>query len=164
MSDTIAAIATGAQVAAIGIIRISGPKSLPIVDRLFHPASGKLMSGYEDRKLVYGRLTDRGGELLLRSDESGRSYAADETLRKATLHLLGDRYGWSTKYPGRPIETKPHTVSRFLLTQTDADDRMTPKFFQTLDAARHEMVEAVAGITGDCFSKFMQAMSECFKA
>ena len=64
MSDTIAAIATGAQVAAIGIIRISGPKSLPIVDRLFHPASGKLMSGYEDRKLVYGRLTDRGGELL----------------------------------------------------------------------------------------------------
>ena len=64
MSDTIAAIATGAQVAAIGIIRISGPKSLPIVDRLFHPASGKLMSGYEDRKLVYGRLTDRSGELL----------------------------------------------------------------------------------------------------
>lgn len=64
MSDTIAAIATGAQVAAIGIIRISGPKSLPIVDRLFHPASGKLMSGYEDRTLVYGRLTDRGGELL----------------------------------------------------------------------------------------------------
>ncbi len=64
MSDTIAAIATGAQVAAIGIIRISGPKSLPIVDRLFHPVSGKLMSGYEDRKLVYGRLTDRGGELL----------------------------------------------------------------------------------------------------
>ena len=64
MSDTIAAIATGTQVAAIGIIRISGPKSLPIVDRLFHPVSGKLMSGYEDRKLVYGRLTDRGGELL----------------------------------------------------------------------------------------------------
>ena len=64
MSDTIAAIATGAQVAAIGIIRISGPKSLPIVDRLFHSVSGKLMSGYEDRKLVYGRLTDRSGELL----------------------------------------------------------------------------------------------------
>lgn len=41
---------------------------------------------------------------------------------------------------------------------------MTPKFFQTLDAARHEMVEAVAGVTGDCFSKVMQAMSECLKA
>lgn len=64
MADTIAAIATGAQVAAIGIIRISGPEALPIVDRLFRPASGKLMSEYEDRKLVYGRLTDRGGDLL----------------------------------------------------------------------------------------------------
>ena len=64
MSDTIAAIATGAQVAAIGIIRISGPEALPIVDRLFRPASGKLMSEYEDRKLVYGRLTDLSGDLL----------------------------------------------------------------------------------------------------
>ena len=64
MADTIAAIATGAQVAAIGIIRVSGPEALPIVDRLFRPASGRLMSEYEDRKLVYGKLTDRGGELL----------------------------------------------------------------------------------------------------
>ena len=64
MSDTIAAIATGAQVAAIGIIRVSGPEALPIVDRLFRPASGRLMSEYEDRKLVYGSLTDRSGELL----------------------------------------------------------------------------------------------------
>lgn len=64
MADTIAAIATGAQVAAIGIIRISGPEALPIVDRLFRPTSGKLMSEYEDRKLVYGRLTDLSGDLL----------------------------------------------------------------------------------------------------
>lgn len=64
MADTIAAIATGAQVAAIGIIRVSGPEALPIVDRLFRPASGRLMSEYEDRKLVYGSLTDRSGELL----------------------------------------------------------------------------------------------------
>ena len=35
MSDTIAAIATGAQVAAIGIIRLSGPESIPLMDRLF---------------------------------------------------------------------------------------------------------------------------------
>ena len=83
MSDTIAAIATGAQVAAIGIIRISGPKSLPIVDRLFHPASGKLMSGYEDRKLVYGRLTDRSGELLdlclCTVSHSPHSYTGEDT-------------------------------------------------------------------------------------
>jgi len=64
MPDTIAAIATGAQVAAIGIIRLSGEDSINIVDRLFKPLSGRAMKAAEDRKLVYGKLFDRKGELL----------------------------------------------------------------------------------------------------
>lgn len=64
MSDTIAAIATGAQVAAIGIIRLSGPQALPIAAALFTPARGGSMSGAEDRKLLYGSLCDRQGRLL----------------------------------------------------------------------------------------------------
>ena len=64
MSDTIAAIASGAQVAAIGILRLSGDKCIEIADRLFRPMSGKTMSSYESRKLVYGRLEDLSGELL----------------------------------------------------------------------------------------------------
>lgn len=64
MSDTIAAIATGTQVSAIGIIRLSGSETLNIIDTLFRPYSGKPMSQSPDRKLVYGALTDRGGEVL----------------------------------------------------------------------------------------------------
>lgn len=64
MSDTIAAIATGSQVAAIGIVRLSGPESLPLMDRLFKPMSGKAMSQHRDRTLVYGNLYNSGGELL----------------------------------------------------------------------------------------------------
>ena len=64
MSDTIAAIATGSQVAAIGIVRLSGPDSLPLMDRLFKPMSGKAMSQSRDRSLVYGNLYDCSGELL----------------------------------------------------------------------------------------------------
>ena len=64
MSDTIAAIATGAQVAAIGIIRLSGPESINIVNSLFFPFSGKPMAQAEDRKLVFGNLKNRAGELL----------------------------------------------------------------------------------------------------
>ena len=64
MSDTIAAIATGAQISAIGIIRLSGSDALKITDALFHPYSGKPMSESPDRKLVYGELKDRSGELL----------------------------------------------------------------------------------------------------
>ena len=64
MSDTIAAIATGTQVAAIGIIRLSGPESIPLMDRLFQPMNGRPMSQARDRSLVYGRLYNAEGELL----------------------------------------------------------------------------------------------------
>ena len=64
MSDTIAAIATGSQVSAIGIIRLSGDRAISIVDSLFFPASGKPMRDSESRKLVYGSLRNRKGELL----------------------------------------------------------------------------------------------------
>lgn len=62
--DTIAAIATGAQVAAIGIVRLSGDRAIEFADALFRPASGRTMKESEDRKLVYGRLENRRGELL----------------------------------------------------------------------------------------------------
>ena len=64
MPDTIAAVATGAQVAAIGIVRLSGPGAHVIADALFRPASGKRMGTYEDRKLVYGGLYGADGALL----------------------------------------------------------------------------------------------------
>ena len=64
MPDTIAARATGSQVAAIGIVRLSGPDSLPLMDRLFKPMSGKAMSQSRDRSLVYGNLYNSAGELL----------------------------------------------------------------------------------------------------
>lgn len=64
MSDTIAAVSTGMQVSAIGIVRLSGDDAINIVDKLFIPQSGKKMSGCADRQLVFGRLMDVQGETL----------------------------------------------------------------------------------------------------
>jgi tRNA modification GTPase len=64
MADTIAAIATGQVISAIGIVRISGGRALEIADAVFHPASGRPMSSYPDRKLVYGSLADSDGKVL----------------------------------------------------------------------------------------------------
>lgn len=64
MSDTIAAVSTGMQVSAIGILRLSGDKAINIVDKLFVPRSGKKMSESEDRKLVFGSLCDLDGQTL----------------------------------------------------------------------------------------------------
>ena len=83
MSDTIAAVATGAQVAAIGILRLSGPDAIRIADALFEPQRGGPMRTAEDRKLVYGRLTDGAGALLdlclCTLSRAPRSYTGEDT-------------------------------------------------------------------------------------
>lgn len=57
---------------------------------------------YSGSNLSSGKVTDRSGVLLLDSTGESRVYAEDETIRKATLHLLGDRYG----YISAPILTE----------------------------------------------------------
>ena len=64
MSDTIAAIATGAQVAAIGIVRLSGDRAIDIADALFTPQSGRALSESAPHMLIYGSAHDRNGALL----------------------------------------------------------------------------------------------------
>lgn len=64
MSDTIAALSTGAQVSAIGIVRLSGDRAIELADALFTPAAGRRMPEREPRTLVYGELRRADGELL----------------------------------------------------------------------------------------------------
>ena len=64
MSDTIAAIATPLIPSAIGILRLSGPDSIAVVDRVFTPSHGAPMSQRPDRTLVYGALRDPEGQVL----------------------------------------------------------------------------------------------------
>ena len=64
MSDAIAAIATGNQVCAIGIVRLSGEGVIEMARQLFTPERGPALSLQPDRKLCYGRLCRRDGSLL----------------------------------------------------------------------------------------------------
>ncbi len=64
MSDTIAAIATGEVVSAIGIVRVSGPGAVAAAEAVFRPADGRPISEHRDRQLVYGRLVDAAGHVL----------------------------------------------------------------------------------------------------
>ena len=62
MDDTISAIATALGVGSIGVIRISGPHSLAIADRLF---DGREKLGKENaRKLLYGHIRDGKGQVV----------------------------------------------------------------------------------------------------
>ena len=64
MNDTIAAIATGHQATAIGILRLSGPQAISALDQVFTPANGKPMAEQPNRLLVYGTLHDAQGNAL----------------------------------------------------------------------------------------------------
>ena len=80
--DTIAAIATGNQVSAIGIVRVSGPDSIALMDEVFAPADGRPMSSHGDRQLVYGKLCDGGRALdycLCTISRAPRSYTGEDT-------------------------------------------------------------------------------------
>ena len=52
MTDTIAAIATARAPAAIGIVRISGPETLAVVDGVFAACSGKSAAALSHRRMV----------------------------------------------------------------------------------------------------------------
>lgn len=61
-SNTIAAIATGNVISAIGIIRLSGNDAIEIASSVFNPLSGKSLTDSPDRTLVLGILKDVRGE------------------------------------------------------------------------------------------------------
>lgn len=63
-ADTIAALSTAPGYSGIGVIRISGPDSIPIIDRVFKPA-GAGGNKFPDRKAIYGRfVSPQGGNTL----------------------------------------------------------------------------------------------------
>lgn len=72
IDDTIAAIATAPGEAGIGIVRISGEKSIEIIDKIFKSGEGKKLSQYRPRRISYGFIIDPEKEQRL--DEVLASY------------------------------------------------------------------------------------------
>lgn len=64
MSHTIAAVSTGMQVSAIGILRLSGPDCAEIAGKVFTTQSGKPLREAPDRKLILGSLSDKDGRII----------------------------------------------------------------------------------------------------
>ena len=64
MSHTIAAVSTGNQVSAIGIIRLSGDDCIAVSDKVFALNCQKTLSHVPDRKLMLGTLHDKQGQAI----------------------------------------------------------------------------------------------------
>lgn len=64
MSHVIAAISTGRQVSAIGILRLSGDGCIAVAEKVFTPQSGQTLSQAANRKLILGALRDKEGRII----------------------------------------------------------------------------------------------------
>ena len=64
MAHTIAAVSTGLQISAIGIIRLTGDGCADIADKVFTLNNQKKLSQAPDRKLMMGTLHDKSGRII----------------------------------------------------------------------------------------------------
>ncbi|GIX45809.1 MAG: tRNA modification GTPase MnmE [Candidatus Tectimicrobiota bacterium] len=60
--DTIAAIATPAGIGGIGVVRLSGPQTLAIVQQAFVRPNGRPLARLESHRVYYGYVVDVAGE------------------------------------------------------------------------------------------------------
>lgn len=83
IDDTIAAIATAPGQGGIGIIRISGPDSLKIANKIFSPFHKRSVLDYPVRTLIYGNILDGDtiiDEVLLAYMKGPNSYTAEDVI------------------------------------------------------------------------------------
>ncbi|TBR17201.1 tRNA uridine-5-carboxymethylaminomethyl(34) synthesis GTPase MnmE, partial [bacterium] len=82
--DTIAAIATAPGEGGIGIIKISGPKSVEIADKIFFSKNNKRASEFKNYTLHYGWVKDKQGsfvdEALLSIMRKPSSYTKEDVV------------------------------------------------------------------------------------
>lgn len=163
-SETIAAVATGAVLSAIGIVRVSGPDTLAVIDRVFRPLRGAPMSEREDRRLVLGRLRGADGGVLdvclCTVSRGPNSYTGEDTaelqchgsptvLRQAleSLFAVGARQAKAGEFTRRAFLN-----GRMDLTQAEAVvdliDAQTPRMAQNAAA---QLEGAVSRRTDDIY-------------
>ena len=110
MSHTIAAVSTGSQVSAIGILRLSGDDCIEVADRVFSLQSGKSLQAVPERKLMLGVLRDKQerviDQCMVVVSRNPHSYTGEDTVE---FHCHGSpavlAAGWIPSYVGRARQT-----------------------------------------------------------
>ena len=130
--ETICAIATALGVGAIGVIRVSGSRSLELAQSIFKAASGKRIAAYPSHTMIYGKVLDEQqeviDEVLLVYMQGPRSYTAEDVVEiqchggvESLQNILRQLY----RKGARPAQPGEFTKRAFLngridLTQAEA--------------------------------------------
>ena len=160
MSHVIAAVSTGAQVSAIGILRLSGDGCIDVAQQLF---SGDLHRA-ENRKLTLGTLKDSQGRVLDQAmavvSRAPHSYTGEDTVEfhchgsPAVLSaLLQSLYQAGARPAGRGEFTKRAFLNgKLALTQAEA----------VIDLIEAETADAAANAAGQVEGRLQKVITPIY--
>ena len=126
MEDIIAAISTGKQPCAIGILRLSGEGCAAVAEAVFSPASGQPLSEAPNRTLVLGILRDAKGreidQALAVYTRAPHTYTGEDTVElqcHGSPAVLAAGLEALYKAGARPAQPGEFTRRAFLNGQMD---------------------------------------------
>ncbi len=150
MSSIIAAVSTGHQISAIGIIRLSGAGCGEVAGKVFLPISGKPLTEAPNRKLILGNLLDVQSRVIDQCaaiyTKGPHSYTGEDTVE---LHCHGSpavlAAGLDALYAAgaRPAKRGEFTKRAFLNGQLDLTQAEA-----VIDLIEAETAEAAANAAG----------------
>ena len=164
MSHTIAAVSTGNQVSAIGILRLSGDDCIAVSDTAFTLNSKKSLSDLPDRRLSIGALHDKQGRVIDQCmvvvARGPHSYTGEDTVE---FHCHGSpavlAAGLEALYlaGARPAQRGEFTKRAFLngkldLTQAEA----------VIDLIEADTADAAANAAGQVAGHLQKALAPIY--
>lgn len=156
-TDTIAAVATGAP-GAIGILRLSGPQSIPACAALFRPVDGKPLEAHAPRTMIYGELRDARGTLIDRAvctfSRGPASYTGEDT---AELQCHGSpmvlRLGLEALFAQGARQAGPGEFTQRAFLNGRMDLAQAEAVVDLIDARSREAVHQSAGQLAGALSR-----------
>ena len=165
MSDTIAAVSTGNQVSAIGILRLSGDDCVSIAEKVFTRINGAPLSAAENRKLVMGMLQDKHGRCIDQCmavySRGPHSYTGEDTVE---FHCHGSpavlAAGLEALYiaGARPAKRGEFTKRAFLNGQLDLTQAEA-----VIDLIEAETADAAANAAGQVSGKLQKMLDPIYQ-
>lgn len=158
MEDTIAAIATAYGEGGIGIVRLSGEESKPILDRIFVPKSREYKESIVNKRLYYGHIVDPADnqtvdEVLAVCMKGPETYTAEDVVEiycHGSVVALRKTLALALRSGARLAEPGEFTKRAFLngrldLSQAEAViDIVRAKTDKTFDVAMSQMEGALS--------------------
>ncbi len=164
MSDIIAAVSTGNQISAIGILRLSGNGCAEVADKVFTLKGGKPLSQAPNRKLMLGTLTDKLGreidQCMAVYTRGPNSYTGEDTVE---FHCHGSpavlAAGLEALYKAgaRPAGRGEFTKRAFLNGQLDLTQAEA-----VIDLIEAETADAAANAAGQVTGKLQKKLAPIY--